>query len=209
MYSPITITCRVHGDFIQTPANHIFAKSHCPKCPKCNTKPTTREFIERAERVHGNKYIYNKVTYSDAHTPVFIICKLHGGFLQNPTHHISGKQGCPICKESKGEKFVSGILNAMDITYVKQKTFADCRNPLTRYPLKYDFYLPGFNILIEYNGEQHYRTIRRWHGDKTKLKIIQDRDNLKREYAAKRGYTFLVLKYDDKNIKQTLLRAVA
>jgi very-short-patch-repair endonuclease len=57
---------------------------------------TTEEFIERARRIHGNKYDYSKVVYINARTKVCIICPIHGEFWQTPDLHLQG-HGCSLC----------------------------------------------------------------------------------------------------------------
>lgn len=59
-------------------------------------KITKEEFIERAKKVHGNKYDYSKFEYINFYTPSTIICKKHGEFQQNSFNHIKG-HGCPTC----------------------------------------------------------------------------------------------------------------
>jgi len=61
-------------------------------------KLTTEEFIERAKKIHGDKYDYSEVNYINAKIKVEIICKIHGHFFKNPFDHLSG-QGCPLCGE--------------------------------------------------------------------------------------------------------------
>lgn len=56
----------------------------------------TQEFIEKAKRIHGDKYDYSKVEYVNATTKVCIICLEHGEFWQTPNSHLSGK-GCLKC----------------------------------------------------------------------------------------------------------------
>jgi hypothetical protein len=63
-------------------------------------KLTTEKFIEKARKVHGNKYDYSKVEYKNAHTKVCIICPIHGEFWQIPNDHLNGS-GCPKCKINK------------------------------------------------------------------------------------------------------------
>ena len=53
-------------------------------------------FIEKAKKVHGDKYDYSKVEYVNAKTKVCIICPKHGEFWQTPNTHLSGK-GCIHC----------------------------------------------------------------------------------------------------------------
>ena len=59
-------------------------------------KLTTEIFIERARKIHGNKYDYSKVVYVNCYSLIIIICPLHGEFVQTPTVHLSGR-GCQKC----------------------------------------------------------------------------------------------------------------
>ena len=61
---------------------------------------TTSEFIERAQKVHGNHYDYSKVVYINQNTKVCIICPIHGEFWQMPSNHLVGK-GCLKCRGNK------------------------------------------------------------------------------------------------------------
>jgi len=53
-------------------------------------------FIEKARRIHGDKYNYSKVEYKNCSTKVCIICYKHGEFWQTPNKHLCGC-GCPKC----------------------------------------------------------------------------------------------------------------
>lgn len=61
---------------------------------------TKDEFIERARKVHGNRYDYSKVEYVNNSTSVCIICPIHGAFWQSPNNHINGK-GCRKCSSDR------------------------------------------------------------------------------------------------------------
>lgn len=56
----------------------------------------TKEFIEKAKKIHGDKYDYSKTEYINTMTKVCIICPIHGEFWQTPNHHLSGNN-CPKC----------------------------------------------------------------------------------------------------------------
>ena len=58
---------------------------------------TQKEVLERFKKVHGNKYDYSKVNYTNNHTKVNIICKTHGEWLQTPSDHFYG-HGCVKCR---------------------------------------------------------------------------------------------------------------
>lgn len=61
-----------------------------------NLQNRTSQFIEKALKIHGNKFDYSKVEYNGSHTKVSILCQEHGEFHQSPTNHLSGN-GCPKC----------------------------------------------------------------------------------------------------------------
>lgn len=63
-------------------------------------KLTNEAFINKALKVHGNKYDYSKSEYKGSGINVCISCKKHGGFWQTPANHNRG-QGCPKCKHEK------------------------------------------------------------------------------------------------------------
>lgn len=109
-------------------------------------------------------------------------------------------RGCPKCYQfkSQGEKIIRDFLEEHDISYVPQKTFA----PLNKSKYRFDFYLPDYNLAIEYQGEQHYRDNGYF---KDRLDIIQKRDNIKREYCKKEGIDLLEISYKDfKKIAQII-----
>ena len=66
-------------------------------------KLNTEEFLKRAYTVHGDEYDYSDVEYLDMHTPVKILCKKHGAFMQSPSNHLKG-YGCYICHKMEGRR---------------------------------------------------------------------------------------------------------
>ena len=98
-----------HGEFEIRAGNHM-AGVGCPKCAK-KYKPTTEEWIKRAKKVHGEKYIYDKVEYTLSNKKVLITCPIHGDFWQEATSHLSGV-GCPKCNggvELTTEEYVNKL----------------------------------------------------------------------------------------------------
>ena len=89
----VTLICPEHGEFTATP-NHLLEGHGCPHC--VNRYMNSKGFIEKAHKVHGNKYDYSKVNYINTKTLVSIICPEHGEFLQVPYSHLQGV-GCPKC----------------------------------------------------------------------------------------------------------------
>ncbi len=195
----VIIICPDHGDFLQVPGNHVRGQG-CDSCLNQSLAYTTKEIIIQFQSVHGDLYDYSKVEYKHNKHPVIIICKRHGEFSQLPNKHYYSKQGCPKCRMSHGERKVEYFLKNNNILYVNQKSFNDCRSD-SKQKLKYDFYLPEKNILIEYDGEQHFMP--RFFGMKVKdlkraeerLNRVKELDKIKNNYAKKNKINLIRISY--------------
>ena len=91
----VVITCHKHGDFELKPRNHLEG-SGCKECVRERITSTFKEFIERANALHNNKYRYKCNDYRNTDTKVTIICPEHGEFKQRAAKHLKG-QGCRKC----------------------------------------------------------------------------------------------------------------
>lgn len=96
----VIITCAKHGDFEQTPSNHLMG-SGCAKCgleeaAAKNAQEAREGFIEKARAVHGDLYNYSKTVYVRSGDKVIVTCAKHGDFEQIPYNHLGG-HGCPSC----------------------------------------------------------------------------------------------------------------
>lgn len=193
----VLITCSLHGDFSQSARNHLQGKG-CPKCKGVSTgdrlRSNTEDFINKAVVVHNNIYEYNKVHYINNTTPIIITCLQHKGFLQSPNNHLQG-QGCPKCKESKGEKTIRRYLELNCIYFEQEKRFDDCRD---KNPLPFDFYIPSENTLIEFQGRQHYVMVDFFGGQKGFDKQ-QKHDGIKRDYCKLKGVRLLEIPFTSVN----------
>lgn len=85
-------------------------------------KITTEKFIEKAKKIHGDKYDYSKVNYINVKTKITVICPIHGEFETTPDNHINGKTGCPKC---------SGVYN-----YTSEEWINECK---IKHNNKYDY----------------------------------------------------------------------
>lgn len=193
----VIIICPFHGDFEQLAVNHLSGHG-CIDCAGIRKKDTLT-FINEASKIHDGLYEYPLVDYQNCKTKVIITCAIHGPFQQRPTEHLKGS-GCPTCKNSQGELAVRMILKEQKVEYEAQKKFDECRNIL---PLPFDFFIPSLNLLIEYDGEQHYKPIKHFGGEK-RLKETQYRDSIKTKFAEENGYRLLRIRYDE-DIREKLL----
>lgn len=195
-HSKVNITCKIHGIFKQEPSNHLRGNG-CPNCTYNNGN--TKKFIEKAILIHGDKYEYSLVKYLTNKKPVKITCHIHGLFEQTPDKHINRKHGCPFCKASKGELEIKKFLEINNINFIPQYGFKKCKY---KSKLLFDFYLPDFNLCIEYNGIQHYKPVA-FFGGSNKLKLQKKRDEQKQKFCKTNLINLLIIKYNE-NINKTL-----
>jgi len=206
----VKIICPKHGVFEQQPNNHLHGQ-RCIGCMGDNVRKarkfTKDKWIELFKKKHGERYDYSKVKEfkgSGMLNKIIILCSKHGEFLMRPQLHAKGVN-CPYCNISKGEDEIEKYLIENNIEYFSQYTFTDCINPKTSKKLPFDFYLSKYNILIEYQGEQHYRKTGYFENRAGGLEGLQYRDNIKKEYCQNKEIIFIEISYKDfNNIKQIL-----
>lgn len=198
----IEIICKKHGSFLQSAYTHRNGSG----CPKCNGERvglknlnTLSFFINKSIDVHGNKYDYSLVDYKKGTIKVKIICPNHGIFEQIPDSHLRGR-GCPVCKESMGEKMISKILSNLNVKFERQHKFDDCIGK--KYRLPFDFYLQDYNLCIEYDGEQHFKFRPNSFGAKEEKSLFNyqnliNNDKIKNEYCTKNNINLLRIKFDE------------
>lgn len=109
----------------------------------------------------------------------------------------SGKIKSCGCLVSLGEHKINKILNENKIIFVSQKTFDNCRNPETNCLLRFDFYLPDYNLCIEFDGEQHFEMPKKRTGWNTEenFKNIVKRDKIKNTFCLKNNIRLVRIPY--------------
>lgn len=195
-HSKIEIICNIHGSFYMRPNDHINMQG-CPTCGKENMAHIRRKnietYINECNVVFNNKYDYSKVIYKNNKSNIIIICKEHGDFKQIAKEHLSGR-GCVKCSSSYGEQRIINYLDSLSIEYNYQHTYKDCLSA-NNYPLRFDFYLPSYNLCIEYDGEQHFKPIELYGGTESFLESIK-RDEIKNLYCLNNGIRLLRISFD-------------
>ncbi|QYB17523.1 SPbeta prophage-derived protein [Pacmanvirus S19] len=195
-HTRVKIICPIHGVFEQLPLNHLKG-ANCIRCRGAESakkyKFSNEEFANKSNKIHRNLYDYSKVDYINNSTPVTIICKEHGEFSQIPYHHMSGAR-CPNCRRSRGESIIEDYLRALKIQFEIEKTFIDCRG--NKKPLPFDFYLPEYNVLIEFDGKQHYEPID-YYGGMDGFEKRRRYDEIKNKWSADNGINLLRIRYDE------------
>jgi hypothetical protein len=125
--APVEIICKTHGSFMQRPTSHLNGHG-CRKCnvsSRCNlnSKRPMTDFVEKANKIHLNKYDYSRVKYVDNKTKVEIICSEHGAFMQAPTSHLDAASGCPICAINKKKLTTSAFIERANIVHNFRYTY--------------------------------------------------------------------------------------
>ncbi len=214
---PLIIICKKHGEFKQS-WNHHRISNGCPECYKeyRRSNPVGKyghdTFLIKANKKHNNQYEYLS-EYIGAHTKIKVRCKKCDGiFYPTPGNHLFGT-GCPRCKQSKAEKIIERFLIENKIFFNSQYYFLGyyekmgCRS-------FFDFYLPNYNLCIEYDGEQHFMPKDFSHGKLTIDEIneefnkIKQRDLLKNKYCKDEGIKLFRINYKQRKYIVDLLKAI-
>lgn len=185
----IKIICPKHGGFDILPPNHLRSKNGCKICADESYIKDNIKFISEANIIHENKYDYSKTIYEGCIKKITIICHKHGEFKQTPNNHLNGS-GCPNCKNSKGENKIITFFKKYNIPFLKEYKFKTCKN---KRPLPFDFYLPDYNLLIEFDGLQHFKPI---FGSKA-FSDIKRNDDIKNTFCKNKNIKLLRIPYVD------------
>lgn len=190
--------CKVDGYEWLSKPNYLLGGHGCHRCSNAE-RYNTDSFVEKMSIVNSNIEILGE--YINSHTKIECRCLLcEHKWSTSPNNLISGK-GCPQCNTSKGEQRIKIFLEENKKEYILQYTFEDCRN-INKLP--FDFYLPDYNMCIEYDGQQHFESINHF-GGKEKLNLRQLRDNIKTEYCQRNNIKLLRIPYwEFENIESIL-----
>ena len=195
---------KCNHEFDQAP-KYIVNGRGCPWC--AGTKNYTHdEFINILYNKFDDIDDYDFLNqYKNTSTALEIRHKKCGSlFTKDPEHFLRG-QRCPYCygNVSQGELFIEKFLKSNQISFVKEKQFDDFISKNSQ-PYKFDFYIEKLNLLIEYDGEQHFKPWSSKSG-KENLKMNIQNDKIKNDYIINNNLNLLRIHYSElKNIKNIL-----
>ena len=177
---------------------HHFIDDHAG-CPFCFGTPrkTMDEFKRQVHAKFNNQYTILSSSYISTEDHVLCRCNKCGNQWKITPANLLRGYGCPVCHSSKGERFIRGVLLNNNISFEFAKTFDTL---IDKSNLRYDFYLPDYNLLIEYQGKQHYQPVN-FHGalsedqQYSNYKRQQYHDWLKYNFAIKNNYSLLYIPY--------------
>lgn len=212
-HDKIKYKCKIHGE--QQACINNFVNLHgCNQCAllirKNKTKNDIDKVISTIESINNNRLI-NPNEYVNAHTRnLKIKCGICNTniFTTCYANYKKGQNRCEKCSMSmsRNEKRIEDYLKSMKIDFKREKTFPDCRD---KNPLPFDFYLPRYNLCIEFDGEQHFND----HMYKTRcinnpnihLQYTQRHDQIKNQYCQNNRIHLLRIPYYKENHIEELI----
>ena len=126
------------------------------------------------------------------------LCKCQCGneLIVSASNLKSGNtKSCGCLIKSAGESKIEELLTQNNIIFEAQKTFDSCRFNLTNALARFDYYLPAYNILIEYDGIQHFKQ----RNGREELSKIQERDRYKTQWCKENNIPLIRIPYTDYN----------
>ena len=177
------------------PGNFLY-KSRCIECYYDSLRAKEEDIRLKVKNCLGNSYKILEYKGLSKEKSVLKHLKCNKTFKVRLNDVLYKKSGCPYCVQSRGEDYIESYLLEHNIEYEQQKRFEDLKSIRQ---LSYDFYIPKYNLLIEYQGEQHFKP-KNFGGisleeAKRRLEKQKIHDTLKRNYAKEHKYILIDISY--------------
>jgi len=185
--------------FLTNPKNK--ANTRCPICSRQyqvinHPNRLSYEDVKKiVETKHSGEYKLLSDNYKNTKSLIKI---LHIGgcgrdFDTDIDHFKRKDYKCPRCNESVGEQRVRKVLESRNIEFIQQYRFKDCRD---KNPLPFDFYIPAYDLCIEFDGIQHYEKAN-FGSYAADLDTIQLHDEIKTNYCLDNNIGLIRISYKD------------
>lgn len=190
----IECKCLIHDTIFSMTGSNLIAGHGCPECAIDNRRKafakSHNDFVSELKKISPTINI--KSQYVSSHKKIKCQCSICNYEWMTTPHSLLRGDRCPKCFSiSKGEETILKTLDELNIEYIYQKRFEDCKNQL---PLAFDFYIPKHNMCIEFQGQQHYEPIK-YYGGENEFKIRQKRDSIKEIYCQQSNINLLCIPY--------------
>ena len=186
---------------------------HCGKEISRNKQLNTTEYITTIIESTNNNKLLNADEYKGAHTMnLNILCSCGNIFTTSFHGYKHGTNRCRECSMSMStnEKRIYDFLTECNIAFVQEKTFDGCKDKKL---LPFDFYIPKYNLCIEFDGQQHYdnyyyKTLKPT-VDYVSLEYTQKHDKIKTDYCANNNINLLRIPYwEENNIENLIINKI-
>lgn len=180
----------------------------CSECPVCKNVKFVQEYIEEQIYFSRNPELTGirlqctpDISKSGKNTKLSLVCKNnHCWNTTSIDNYINKNYGCPTCSllstKSSPVKAIEIYLDSKNINYIQEYRFDNC---IRKQRLPFDFYIKNMNLCIEYDGIQHFQTVKHWGGDEA-FKIRQENDAIKTKYCQDNGIKLIRIRYDENPI---------
>lgn len=208
MKNRVDALCNICGHTWYPIAESLVSTTPCG-CPKCsgNAIKTTEEFASELKISHP--YLELLSDYVRSNQEVHIFCHECGEDFWIKPNKLQQGQMCSCHYKSNGEIRIQDYLEKNNISFITPKTYEDLLGVSGYRKLSYDFYLPKYNLLVEFQGQQHEKPID-FEGSgeenaRQRFEKQQEHDRRKREYASNNDVKLLEIWYwDFDNIEKIL-----
>lgn len=164
------------------------------RCPKCNGRAKTTEDVrEELYNLVGDEFTLVG-EYINSSTNVTLKHEVCGKDFPIRFYNFKARMNCTRCKntgESIGERNIRLYLEENNYTFEREKEFEGMANERN---LRIDFYLPKYNLAIEFNGEQHYSYDEGYWTKEEYLRQLEN-DDIKKKYCEDKGIELLIIPY--------------
>ena len=175
------LNCKL--EFCSSPKTILKSKIGCPSC-------SGKKFTEEKYKSLLPSNIELIGEYIDTAKAALHKClECDNKWTTKPNYILHMGCGCPNCASSKGEKLIQKLLEDLSIPYLKEKI-------VEIYGIKYrfDFYIDGLNLFIEFDGIQHFESKEFFGGDEY-FKKIQESDKIKNDWCESNQYKIIRISY--------------
>jgi len=211
VFSKIEVKCNICGYNWHTKAINIIRKHGCPKCGHIEKgKKHIKKhvvFLSQINIIYGDKLsILDE--YTDSRNRIKVRCN-KCDYIWQPVSRRLLQRGCPKCNFSKGELLISNILKELNLNFKEQYIFEGLKTENNGTPI-FDFvifdYYNDIKYIIEYDGEQHFKAVRRWGGIE-RLNKQKEIDEFKNNYCRDNNMKMIRIPYTElKNINKEYIK---
>lgn len=201
----IKCRCKEHGIVSYKTMQNILKGNGCDQCGlEKLSQQKTINLEQYKELLIQNDRTVDVLTFNGLKEHAEFKCKKCGHTWWSSASYMCyyGKQ-CPNCEHFYyGENAIANILSSWNIPFESQKRFDECKD---KRALPFDFFLPDYNICIEYDGLQHFEQREGW----TDLIKIRYHDSIKNKYCSDNKITLIRISCFDKDIKSLLFERLS
>jgi len=210
MKTKVKVKCAKCGHVWDACPDALMAGNACKPCAMRYVQnlriKSHEQFMGEIRKYNLNWDTFDVISkYQKDELPITCKCKICGRVWETRAHQLIDKRkasACPDCYLSRGEAKIRNYLKEHNIDYDPQKRF-DGLNGFGGRPLRFDFFLPSENLLIEYQGEFHDGSV--GYQSEEKYQTLQEHDRRKKEYVSENGIDLLEIWYWDFNRIEDIL----